>query len=93
MADYKCVYIEWIDTVSDPETAWKSVDETEEFFDRTDNVAKEVGFVFSEDEDYINIVSCYMPGNDIDLTRNRTKIPKRWITKLVELNTNPDDKV
>lgn len=84
MKKYKLIYIEWVDTIGDPENGWKDPESTDDFFDRTDNIVKEVGFVYSEDEDYICLIGSYMPG-DIPLTRSRTKIPKKWVLKRKEL--------
>ena len=72
------IYIKWIDTVGDPANGWKDEEGTDDFFDRDDNVAEEVGFVWKEDDDYLCLCSGIMPG-DYYLTKHRTKIPKRWI--------------
>ena len=85
----KLVYIKWADAVGDPEGGWKDPDSTAEFFERTDNVCHEVGFIHSEDKDYINLVSGFMPG-DIPLTHHRMKIPKRWVIKREALDYDKD---
>ena len=79
------VYIEWIDTIGDPEGGWKDPEQTNEFFDREDNVVQEVGFVWSEDESFICLVSKLMPSDDTPITAGRTKIPKKWILKRQKL--------
>lgn len=86
------VFIKWVDTIGDPEQGWKDPEDTNDFFDRDDNVAEEVGFVWHEDDDYLCLVSSWMPG-DTPITRNRTKIPKKWILErvvLVEDNKEED---
>ena len=75
----KLVYIQWVDTIGDPESGWKDEEGTADFFERTDNVVHETGFVHSEDKDYLNLVSKYMPSDECQLTAGRTKIPKKWI--------------
>lgn len=83
MVNLKPVYIEWVDTIGDPETNWKNQEDTDDFFDREDNVVKEVGFIWTENEDYLCLVGKYMPSDDISVTLSsgRTKIPKKWILK------------
>ena len=73
------VYIKWVDTIGDPEGGWKDPEQTDDFFDREDNVVEEVGFVWSEDDDFLCLISKWMPSDDIPITAGRTKIPKRWI--------------
>jgi hypothetical protein len=85
MTEYNLIFIKWVDVCGDPEHGWKDENSTVEFFERKDNIVKEVGFVFSEDDDYINLIGAYMPSDDIGLTRHRTKIPKKWILKRIEL--------
>lgn len=87
MVNLKPVYIEWVDTIGDPETNWKNQEDTDDFFDREDNVVKEVGFIWSENEDYLCLVGKYMPSDDISVTLSsgRTKIPKKWIIKFKNL--------
>jgi hypothetical protein len=87
MKDPKLVFIKWVDAVGDPENGWKDPDGTAEFFERTDNVCFETGFIFSEDKDYINLVSGYMPG-EVPLYHHRMKIPRRWIIERKELTVN-----
>lgn len=82
----KPVFIKWVDAIGDPQNGWKDTANTEDFFNRMDNVVKELGFVYSEDEDYINLCSAYMPSDEEILTRQRTKIPKAWILERVDLN-------
>ena len=77
------IYIKWVDTIVD-DNGWRGQDDTDDFFDREDNVVEEVGFVWSEDEDFLHLVSSYMPGDNI-LTYGRTKVPKRWILERVVL--------
>jgi hypothetical protein len=89
METLKLVYIEWVDTVADPENGWKDEENTHDFFDREDNLVRETGFVFKEDEEYVCLVSRHMPTdepNSFSLTGGRTKIPKLWIKKRVELS-------
>ena len=74
------VFIKWVDTISDPESVWKNKEDTDDFFERDDNVVEEVGFVWSEDDDYIHLVDSWMPG-EIPMSIHRMKIPKRWILK------------
>ena len=84
------IYIKWVDTISDPEEGWKNDEHTNDFFDRDDNIAEDVGFIWDETEDYLCIISSYMPG-EFPLTRNRTKIPKKWILSRVILMENKDE--
>ena len=72
------IFIKWVDTIGDPEQGWKGDEDTNEFFEREDNVAEEVGFVWEETDDYLCLIGSWMPG-EVPLTRNRTKIPKKWI--------------
>jgi hypothetical protein len=74
----EAVYIKWVDTVGDPENGWKDAEQTNEFFGRDDNVVEEVGFVWYEDDDYVNLCGGWMPG-EAPLTKHRTKIPKKWV--------------
>jgi hypothetical protein len=76
------VYVKWVDTVTDHDV-WKAEEATNDFFDRTDNVVHQVGYLYRDDEDYLCLVSAYMPSDDIgeELTMQRTKIPKKWILK------------
>lgn len=85
MKDCKLLYIKWADAVGDPENGWKDPKSTEEFFERTDNVCHEVGFLFKETKDYICLISWYMPG-DVTLTHHRMMIPKRWVLERRELD-------
>jgi len=85
----KLVYIEWVDTIGDPDNGWKSEDDSDSFFDREDNIVRETGFVWAEDTDYICLVGKYMPSLDLVLSAHRTKIPKRWILKRVEFEYVP----
>jgi len=73
------VYIKWVDTIGDPEGNWKDIEQTDEFFERDDNVVEEVGIVWSEDDDYLCLISKWMPSEEMPITAGRTKIPKRWI--------------
>ena len=83
------IYIEWVDTIGDPEQGWKDSDSTDDFFSREDNVVREVGFVWDEDENYLCLVGKYMPSEESSvLTAHRTKIPKAWIIKRVSLVDN-----
>ena len=90
--ELKPVYIEWVDTIGDPQNNWKDKNDTDEFFDRDDNIVKEVGFIWNEDDNYINLISKYMPSDDIfiTLTSGRTKIPKKWILIRVDLFITPN---
>ena len=72
------VYIKWIDTIVDSDVGWKSDEDTDDFFSRDDNVAEDVGFVWSEDKDFIHLIGGMING-DIPLTHHRSKIPKKWI--------------
>jgi hypothetical protein len=84
---FKLVFVTWCDCVGDPEHIWKNMDQTCEFFERKDNVVCEAGFVFSEDDDFLNLTSRYMPSDEETLTSGaRTKIPKKWILSRVELD-------
>jgi hypothetical protein len=77
----KLVYVEWIDTIGDGNNGWKNEDQTDEFFERDDNIVRETGFIWYEDNDYLYLVGKYMPSNDECLSAHRTKIPKAWIQK------------
>jgi hypothetical protein len=82
MDPLKAAYIEWIDTIADPENGWKDTEMTGEFFDRQDNIVRQVGFIFHEDEDFIGLVSGYMPSDEeVPIYMMRIKIPKKWILK------------
>ena len=75
------LYLEWVDAVADPENNWKDPDGTDEFFDRKDNMVRETGFLWHEDDDFVCLISKWMPSDDVPITAGRTKIPKRWILK------------
>lgn len=75
----KLVFIEWVDTIGDPDNGWKNEDQTEDFFEREDNVVRETGFLWAEDDDYVYLVGKYMPSTGECLSAHRTKIPKAWI--------------
>jgi hypothetical protein len=75
------VYIEWVDTIGDPDGGWKDTEGTDDFFERNDNIVRELGFVWDEDDDFICLISKWMPSDDIPITAGRTKIPKKWIIK------------
>lgn len=79
------VYIEWVDTIADTEGGWKDEENTNEFFERTDNVVYQVGLLWSEDQDYINLVTMVMDGEE-PLISGRVKIPKRWVLCRKTLN-------
>lgn len=72
------IFVKWVDTIADPEAGWKDAESTDEFFERDDNIVHELGFLWDENDDYLFLISSWMPG-DVPITRNRTKIPKRWI--------------
>lgn len=84
MDNLKLVYIEWRDVASDNENIWKDETNTSLFFEREDNLVKETGFVWSEDDDNLYLVVRYMPGDCI-LSAGRTIIPKAWIKNRQEL--------
>jgi hypothetical protein len=75
------VYIEWVDTIADPDGGWKDPDMTSEFFERQDNLVQQIGFVWEEDDDFLCLISMWMPSEEVPITSGRTKIPKRWILK------------
>lgn len=86
------VYIKWVDTISDSDDFWKNTDQTNDFFERQDNIVHEVGFIWSEDEEFICLISKYFPSEDeeVTLTCGRTKIPKKWILERKDFKTNSD---
>ena len=77
----KLTYVEWVDTIGDGDNGWKSEELSDEFFERDDNIVREVGFLWSEDDDYLYLVGKYMPSYTESLSAHRTKIPKAWILK------------
>jgi len=77
----KAIYVEWVDTVADPENGWKDSEACYDFFDRKDNVCKQVGFIFNENKKYLCLVSMYMPSSELHIFGMRIKIPKKWILK------------
>ena len=84
------VFIRWVDTITDSEDNWKNLDQTNEFFERNDNMVYEVGFIWKEDKDFLYLISKYLPSEEDDeltLTSGRTKIPKKWILERVEIKT------
>jgi hypothetical protein len=85
----RLVYLEWVDTIGDPDNGWKMEDETDEFFDREDNIVRETGFLWYEDKDYVYLVGKYMPSLVETLSSHRTKIPKKWILKRQEFKYKP----
>jgi hypothetical protein len=86
----KLVYIEWVDTIGDSNNGWKTERGTDSFFGRRDNIVREAGFVWAEDEDYICLVGKYMPSWEEVFSAHRTKIPKRWILKREEYDYTPN---
>ncbi len=83
-------YIKWVDTITDSDDYWKTVEQTNDFFDRTDNIVHEVGFIWNEDEDFLYLISKYLPSEEDDnltLTSGRSKIPKKWILERTEIKT------
>ena len=85
----RLLYIEWVDTIGDSTNVWKGENDTDEFFEREDNIVRETGFLWSEDDDYIYLVGKYMPSGYEVLSAHRTKIPKRWILTRQEYQYNP----
>jgi len=85
----KLIYIEWVDTVGDPDNGWKTEDQTDEFFEREDNIVRETGFLWYEDKDYLYLVGKYMPSFNEVLSAHRTKVPKKWILKRFEFKYVP----
>ena len=85
MKKLKRVYIEWVDTIADPESGWKDIEGNDDFFDREDNLVKQIGFIYSETKHYLCLVSMYMPSNEMPIFGMRIKIPKKWIIKRKEL--------
>ena len=77
----KLTYIEWVDTIGDGDNGWKNEDQTDDFFEREDNIVREVGFLWYEDDDYLYLVGKYMPSLNETLSAHRTKVPKAWILK------------
>jgi hypothetical protein len=86
----KLVYLEWIDAIQDSDTDWLNEELTDEFFERDDNVVRESGFIWSEDEDYLYLVGKYMPGLSRTLSSNRSKIPKKWIINRIDFEYDPN---
>lgn len=80
----KAVYIQWQDVIGDPDKGWKDKEDTDTFFNRTDNLVDEIGFIWKEDKDYLCLCGGYMDG-EIPLTRHRTKIPRSWVTKRINI--------
>jgi hypothetical protein len=78
------ILITWIDTVGDPETIWKCTGDTTDFFEREDYVAQDVGFYYGSSEDMVGFYSSKMMGEDdsVNLSRNRTMIPKACIKEI-----------
>lgn len=72
------IYVEWVDIVGDPQNGWKDDVDSDKFFEREDNLVKEVGFLWAENDEYIYLVGKYMPG-DVYLSAHRTIIPKGCI--------------
>lgn len=91
MDDLKLVYVEWVDTIGDPDNGWKDEEGSDDFFERDDNIVRESGFIWCEDDDYICLVGKYMPSIYNTLSAYRTKIPKKWILKIIELKYINDD--
>jgi hypothetical protein len=87
--DLELIYVEWVDTIGDPDSGWKNEEDSEEFFEREDNIVRETGFVFSEDKDYLYLIGKYMPGRENNLSAHRTKIPKRWILRRTTFSYKP----
>ena len=86
----RLIYIEWVDTIGDPDNGWKDEDDTEAFFERDDNIVRECGFLYNEDDEYIYFVGKYMPSIQSPVTTaHRTKIPKRWILTRQEFEYEP----
>jgi len=84
ITEKEVIYVKWVDTIGDPIGGWKDDVDTDDFFDCDDNVVEEVGFVWSEDDDFINLCDSIMPGEP-SYTRHRTKIPKKWILERIKL--------
>jgi len=78
------IWVHWVDAVGDPENGWKDQERTDEFFDRRDNHGYEVGFLWHEDDEYLDMISGLMPGED-NMTHHRFKLPKAWIVERKEL--------
>jgi hypothetical protein len=78
MKNYPLVLIEWMDAQSMCE--WGDIVEIQDWI-KTDCIVREVGWIVEENNLYVVITSQVQ---DTDFG-NRTKIPKKWITKRTKL--------
>ena len=81
----KLIYIEWEDAVASP--SWYTLDELEAWSKRVNTIVKEVGWLFSETDTHLVLISRVCIGTDsVHETYGAIqKIPKTWIKLRINL--------
>ena len=79
---YKFVHVFWIDIVSD--SAWRSIEEVKE---SKCPRCLSTGFLISDDEDYVRLVSDFNFNDDCSIAdcRNSTIIPRHNVYEIKEV--------
>lgn len=79
----KMIYIEWIDSYFPFPQGWQDLEDIEEEIEEHTFICKSVGFLYTENKDYIVILQ-NLDGED-ERSSGILKIPKKAITKIEDL--------
>ena len=80
--DRKIIVVDWVDICS-TDSAWRTTEEALEWSDSADSIVKQVGYLITQDEDYLTLACSYIP--EMDLVGTTIRIPKPTIKSIKEL--------
>lgn len=82
MKERKLMVVFWEDITSSDDS-WQGEDEAITWAEHADSIVRQVGFLLSEDEDYIILTGSYIPG--LDQVGTTTRIPRAVIKYVAEM--------
>lgn len=82
MEERKIVLVEWEDICS-TDSGWRSEEDALEWSDGANSIVRQIGFLLSQDEDYLTLTCSYLPG--MELIGTTIRIPKPTIKYIKEL--------
>jgi hypothetical protein len=78
----KILVVYWNDITS-TDSAWRSEEDALEWSDSADSIVRQVGFLLSQDEDYLTLICSYIPA--LELVGTTIRIPKPTIKSITEI--------
>lgn len=82
MKERKLVLIEWEDIYT-TSSEWRTEDDAIIEIDSTESVVRQVGFLLTEDGDYVVLTCSYIPG--LDLVGTTIRIPRAVVKYMKEI--------